>query len=259
MIESESPEGRCPSPSPQRTMVIPVLDQGLDGQYGIRTLLEDLHAVPGEVVCVFNSRDVFEQLHQHPRIDKFCFNSHNAGVSRAWNQGLGLAEGRCVFFLNADLHVQAAAIEKLEDHLVSLRDAVIAGPQGSLIDFSRMKVLKYFGKGAVRAPIRTHDVSGFFFAVHRKRFQDAGLIFDTRFSPCFFEEWDIGLQAFQAGLSLYTVPVTEYEHQWGISSAPSDTLVHYFGRPLKRGDILKANRKKFMEKWGGVVNFQAGV
>ena len=111
-------------------MVIPVLDFSPHGAYNILTLLDDLVPVAGEVICIFNSPEVFDRLRDHPRIDKFCFNKLNAGVSRSWNMGINLAEGRAIVIMNADLHVSAAAIEQLEDYLFSLPDAVMVGPQG---------------------------------------------------------------------------------------------------------------------------------
>ena len=96
-------------------MVIPVLDFSPHGAYNILTLLDDLAPVAGEVICIFNSPEVYDRLRDHPRIDKFCFNKLNAGVSRSWNMGINLAEGRAIVIMNADLHVSAAAIEQLEE------------------------------------------------------------------------------------------------------------------------------------------------
>jgi GT2 family glycosyltransferase len=232
-----------------RSMVIPVLDFSPHGRFNIITLLEDLRTVAGEVVCIFNSSEVFEKLRDHPRIDKFSFNKLNAGVSRSWNMGINLAEGRTVVIMNADLHVSGAAIEQLEQYLFSLPDAALVGPQGSHLDFKNLKLVRYFEKGAFDAPVRTHDVSGFFFALHRERFLKHRLQFDVQFSPCFMEEWDMGLQAIQAGLACYAVPVTGFEHHWGISDARENTRINYFGRDVFRNDVLEANRRKFLVKW----------
>ncbi len=233
----------------ERSFVIPVLDFSPHSAYNIVTLLEDLEGVPGEVICIFNSNEVFEKLHRHPRIDKFSFNKLNAGVSRSWNMGINLSEGRTIFIMNADLHVQSLIFEKLEHYLFALEKAVIVGPQGSHIDFKQLRVKRYFAKGKFDQPVRTHDVSGFFFGIHRERFLAHRLMFDVCYSPCFMEEWDMGLQVIQAGLACYAVPVKEFEHRWGISQARENTVINYFGRRLYRDDILLANRQKFMAKW----------
>ena len=234
---------------PARSFIIPVLDFSPHGPYNIRTLLKDLDNIEGEVICVFNSPEVFEELQMHPRIDKFCFNNLNAGVSRSWNIGINMAEGRVVFVMNADLHVLPAAIEQLEYYLLNLPYAVIVGPQGSHIDFANHQVLKYFKAGEFHEPVRTHDVSGFFFCINRNKFLSHGLRYDVQFSPCFCEEWDMGLQVIQAELACYAVPVTDFDHHWGVSGSNQNTKINYFGREVFRNDILQINRKKLAAKW----------
>ena len=235
----------------ERSFVIPVLDFSRHSPYNIFTLLTDLQGVAGEVICVFNGADVHRALREHPRIDRYCFNSQNAGVSRSWNIGINLAEGRSVFVLNADLHISPRAIEQLERYLFELPDAVIVGPQGTRVDAARLEILAYYSKGGFDAPVRTDDVSGFCFALHRERFLAHGLAFDVRYSPCFMEEWDMGMQVKRAGLACYAVPVNEFEHHWGISAASGDVRLAYFGREVSRDDVLEANRAKFLEKWFG--------
>ncbi|MFH1673059.1 MAG: glycosyltransferase family A protein [Pseudomonadota bacterium] len=233
--------------------MIPVLDFSPHSSYNIRTLLEDLENIPGEVICVFNSHEVYKELRSHKRIDKYCFNNLNAGVSRAWNIGINLAEGRAVFIMNADLHVGSSAIEELVSYLFSLEKAVIVGPQGSHIDFRHLRPTRYFEKHKFHEPVQTHDVSGFFFCIHLERFLAHRLMFDIQFSPCFFEEWDMGLQVIQAGLACYAVPVIDFEHHWGASRSKEDSKINYFGRELRLSDIFMENKKKFMAKWQGLI------
>jgi len=235
----------------ERSFVIPVLDFSRHGPYNIFTLLTDLQDAAGEVICVFNAPDVYRALREHPRIDRWCLNSANAGVPRSWNLGIDLAEGRSVFVLNADLHIAPRAIDALERWLFELPDAVIVGPQGSRLDFGRLEVLAYYEKGKFDAPVRTDDVSGFCFAIHRERYLAHGLAFDPRYSPCFMEEWDMGMQVRHAGLACYAVPVVEFDHHWGISAARGDVRIQYFGREVSRDALLEENRAKFLQKWFG--------
>jgi GT2 family glycosyltransferase len=236
----------------QRSFVIPVIDMSPHSKFNIQTLLDDLSAVEGEVICIFNSPEVFKTLHAHTRIDKFCFNKMNAGVSRSWNQGINMAEGRSVFIMNADLHIRPEAIEHMEAYLHQLPSAVLVGPQGSYLDFEALRVIRYFQKGTFDQPVHTHDVSGFFFAIHLQRFLKHKLCFDVRYSPCFMEEWDMAVQVMKAGLRCYCVPVMEWDHEWGISGRQDDPEIHYFGRSMRRNDILMANREKFKDKWFGI-------
>ena len=236
-----------------RSFVIPILDFSPHSPHNIRTLLRDLESISGEVICIFNSQGVYEELRSHPRIDKYCYNKLNAGVSRSWNMGINLAEGKAVFIMNADLHVKSTAVEKLEHYLFALDKAVIVGPQGTHINFQTLKAIRYFTSGAFQQPVRTHDVSGFFFALHLERLRKHRLSFDVQFSPCFFEEWDMGLQVMQAGLACYAVPVNEFEHFWGVSQASDDASINYFGRELRRRQIYLKNRERFVTKWRGIV------
>ena len=235
-----------------RSFIIPVLDFSPHGSYNIKTLLSDLENIQGEVICIFNSREVYDKLHTHSRIDKYCYNSLNAGVSRSWNIGINLAEGRSVFILNADVHVRPSAIEQLESYLFSLDKAVIVGPQGTHIDYKKLKPVKYFEKGTFSDPVQTHDVSGFFFAIHIERFLKHRLMFDVQFSPCFFEEWDMGLQIKQAGLASYAVPVKDFEHKCGASQDVKSS-VNYFGRQMTWQDIILKNKERFITKWYNTI------
>ncbi len=237
-----------------RSFVIPVLDFSPHSPYNINTLLEDLENIPGEVICIFNSREVYEALSNNTRIDKYCYNNLNAGVSRSWNLGLNMAEGKSVFILNADMHIGISGVEQMEHYLFTLDQAVIVGPQGALVDFEQLRDLNYFDKGKALQPVRCHAISGFFFAIHLKRFQSHRMAFDVQFSPCFFEEWDIGLQVMQAGFACYVVPVMDYEHHWGISSSNGNQKINYFGRELLRDQIFIKNREYFRNKWVPILS-----
>ncbi len=235
----------------KRSFVIPVLSLGKGAKYNIGSLLKDLEGIDGEVICIFNNEAVFCRLRHHPRIDKFCYNKTNAGVSRSWNMGINLAEGQTVFILNEDLHLQAPAVAQLERYLYDLPHAVMVSPQGSYLDFMNLRIIQYFQKGSFQRPVRTHDVSGFFFAVHLERFLLHKLAFDVRYSPCFMEEWDMGMQVMKAGLACYAVPVVDFDHQWGISGCRENLPIQYFGKTVYRNHLIEANRQKFMQKWFG--------
>lgn len=241
-----------PNAGISRSFIIPVLDFSPHSPYNIRTLLSDLENISGEVICIFNSHEVFEELRTHPRINKYCYNNLNAGVSRSWNIGINLAEGKSVFIINADVHVRLLTIEEMESYLFSLDKAVLVGPQGSHINYQKLSAMRYFKKGTFNEPVQTHDVSGFFFAIYLERFLKRHLMFDVQFSPCFFEEWDMGLQIMQAGLACYAVPVQGFEHEWG-ASKDANLSVNYFGRHMSRTDIMSKNRERFITKWHDVI------
>lgn len=234
--------------SPRRSFVIPVLDYSPASEYNILTLLKDLDEIEGEVIAVFNGAAVGEELKQHPRITRHAIMKQNVGVPRGWNIGLEMAESDTVFILNADLHLTAGAVDAVENGLRSLPHAACVGPQGSFVNFPLCKDYLYFDKGSFNAPVEVDAVSGFFFAVNRRLLDDHGIRFETRYTPCYFEEWDLGLKIRRAGLKNYIIPTTGYEHHWS-GSIRALRSIPYMGRDETAGEILMRNRQLFLAKW----------
>src|SRR5262249_35289559 len=87
-------------------------------RYTLTQVLGDLQSnvdLPIEVIVVCNGTDpaLIEVVKTHARIDKYCLNSVNVGVARAWNMGAMMAEGEVLCFLNDDVKIGPAAIEGL--------------------------------------------------------------------------------------------------------------------------------------------------
>lgn len=237
---------------PSRSFVIPVLDYSPASEYNILTLLKDLENVPGQVIVVFNSPVVAGEICNHPRIDQYVVMKQNVGVSRAWNVGLDISESPTVFILNADLHVSGETIDALEAGLWKLENAACVGPQGSFVNFELCCDHCYFDKGSFSEPLEVDAVSGFLFAVKRELFDDKTLKFEGAFTPCYFEEWDLGLQIRMAGYKSYVVPATAYDHHWSGTIRALRTIP-YLGREETAGEILFRNRELFQTKWRGIV------
>ena len=237
---------------PSRSFVIPVLDYSPASEYNILTLLEDLKNIPGQVIVVFNSPAVGEELRGHPRVDLSVVMQRNVGVSRAWNVGLAVAESPAVFILNADLHVSAETIDAMEEQLWALDRAACVGPQGSFVNFELCCDYRYFDKGTFSGAVEDDAVSGFLFCVRRELFDNGSLTFEPAYSPCYFEEWDLGLQIRMAGMKSYVVPTTGYEHHWSGTIRALRTIP-FLGREETAGEILLRNRELFQTKWRGIA------
>ncbi len=233
----------------EKSFVIPVLDMSPSSLYNIETLLKDLEKIEGEVIVVFNSLEMYEKFKNHERIDEFAVMKHNVGVSRAWNIGLDIARGKVTFICNADLHIEAQAVEKLYEAINELPDAAIVGPQGSYVNFENLKVFQYFEKGNFNEVHQVDDVSGFFFAVKTELFNSNVLHFDNQYTPCYYEEWDIALQAKLAGFKLYAVPMEGYNHHWGGSIGSFNREITYYDKQEFVKEIYDRNKKLFEEKW----------
>jgi GT2 family glycosyltransferase len=174
----------------------------------------------------------------------------NIGVARAWNLGLEIAVTPIVFILNADLHVGRSAVEALEQALQSLPGAACVGPQGSFVEYSLARDFIHFDKGTFDQPIEVDAVSGFFFAIQLKHFNEKVIRFENGLTPCYFEEWDLGLQIKQAGLKNYIVPTSDYDHHWS-GSIRALREITFFEKAETAGDILLRNRRLFLNKWRG--------
>lgn len=244
-----------------RSFIIPVLDYSPASEFSIATLLQDLEQIPGEVLVVFNDETVAAELKGHPRITRSAVMTENIGVARAWNVGIEMATTPVVFVLNADVHLEWAAVEMMEQGLHTLERAACVGPQGSFVNLRLTRDFLYFGKGEFDTPREVDAVSGFLFAVKREHFGPGGLRFENAFTPCYFEEWDLGLQIKRAGLKSYVVPTTAYTHHWSGSIAARQEI-DFMGRSESPQEILRRNRLLFLAKWhreGAHLLFESGI
>ncbi|HEY3308062.1 MAG TPA: glycosyltransferase [Desulfuromonadaceae bacterium] len=250
-IDADIPARVCIS-SARRSFVIPVLDMSPASEYNILTLLKDLEDIEGDVIVIFNGQEVAEHLKDHPRITRYAIMKQNIGVARAWNLGLEIAVTPTVFILNADLHVERQAIDALEQALYALPAAACVGPQGSFVEYALACDYIHFDKGAFNLPLEVDAVSGFFFAVKLQHFNEKIIRFENGFTPCYFEEWDLGLQIKRAGLKNYIVPTSAYDHHWS-GTIRALREINFYEKAETAGEIIMRNRRLFLNKWRGIT------
>jgi len=234
--------------SVQRSFIIPVLDYSPASPYNIKTLLDDLSQIGGEVIVVFNSELVANEIKNHPRVDHYAVLKENVGVARAWNLGLDMCRTDYAFILNADLHITKGVIEQLHEALKLLPHAAIVGPQGSYFNFETLKDYIYLDKGTFNTIMEVDAVSGFLFGLKTEPFQNKSLRFESNYTPCYFEEWDLGLQIKGAGLKSYVIPLNDYDHQWS-GSIRSYRQILYYDQAQTAKQIQLRNAALFQEKW----------
>ena len=240
--------GAILSSRPQRSFVIPVLDKSPASPFNIETLLKDLEAVEGNVIVVFNSEKMAATYAKHPRVTLSATLSQNVGVARAWNVGVHLSETPTVFVINADLHFRPKSIPIIERTLQRIERAAVAGPQGSFVNFFGCTDYQYFDRGMSSRPLQVDAISGFFFAVKRAHFASGDLRFEDDYTPCYFEEWDLGLQCREKALECWIAPTTEYDHEWS-GTIKANKVVRYFDHQESIFDIHARNTKRFHAKW----------
>ncbi len=232
----------------KRSFIIPVIDYAPASQYNIKTLLDDLEKIGGEIIVIFNSQEVGEQLRNDPRIDDYAIMKRNVGVSRGWNIGLDISRTPVSFIVNSDVHIEKETVDIVENGVIELPKAAVVGPQGSFFHFFSTRDIQYFDKGSFDEPFIVDAVSGFLFAVRTKYFSEAKLKFESGYTPCYFEEWDTGLQIKLAGLKSYVVPATAYDHEWS-GSIRSMKKIPFYDLKETPQQIWERNKILFENKW----------
>lgn len=241
---------------PRLSVIIPVLhlkrpvnpSRFFVPRYTLKEVLQDLQTnLPDtcEVIVVCNSRDedLLQLVTSHPRVDKYCLNSVNVGVSRAWNMGAGMAEGDALCFLNDDVAVGPGAMAALLEALA--RDNVgQVGPRGAR--WKQGAHDRFVGEQEVE---EADAISGFLFLIRAGLFRSLGG-FDVNYSPAGFEEIDMSFAIRRAGRKCLVVPgldVKHYHHH-GVSAYRSD--IQYLGHTIDSTALHERNKAYFMKKWG---------
>jgi GT2 family glycosyltransferase len=228
---------------------------------GLRELVRDLErhvTMPYELIVVCNNpRDEalvqFLRVHHRPDptaaggIRKFCVNSVNVGVPRAWNQGAMLAEGEYLCFSNDDVEVGPNGLEPLIEVLRARPDAGQAGPQGGLWDAA--------GSGprtGLEQVEEAEEISGFFFVLKRSVFEEVGG-FDVHYTPAWFEEIDMSFRVRSRGYRCLVVPQSNVRHHahYGVSS--NDAPIEFFHRSIRTEELFARNRDYFNRRWRAML------
>jgi hypothetical protein len=91
-------------------------------------------------------------------------------------------------------------------------------------------------------------ITGYVFALHLQRLHDAGIAFDPRLSPYFFEELDMMTKCRAAGLGAYAMPISPdmFSHEGGISQR--DRPIRYFGQLADRTRVIAINAARIFAR-----------
>ena len=195
-----------------------------------------------EVVIVDNDRPEPPEIGSPVRVIR---NLGNAGVARAWNQGISASTGEIVVLINPDTVVGSDFFERMEAFFEENASAGVAGPRildddGTLQLSARREVSMIsglFGRTSLltrlfprstlvrsQFPAITDDsvstqadwVSGACMAVRRRVLEEIGPL-DERFFM-YFEDADLCRRAREAGWSVYYLPHIEVTHGAGGST-----------------------------------------
>jgi GT2 family glycosyltransferase len=236
--------------------IIPVLDlrrpwtlnHGLAKARSLEHLLADLNHTRRstvEVVVVFNRQEsqLPEFIGTQSRIDKYCVNSTNVGVSRAWNMGAMLAEGEYLCFVNDDVEVDESALIKMREVLTADCTIGEVGPAGGrFVD----------GRGGRRVGQErmedADEISGFLFMTKRTVFDAVGG-FEIRFTPAGYEEIDFSFKVRRAGLRCCVIPGLSARHHHHNGASSTNRPIPFFSTETDRLSLHERNKRIFLEKW----------
>lgn len=217
-------------------------------RYTVREVLRDLDENVGlarEVIVVCNSRDpaAVEFVSRHPRVDKYCLNSVNVGVARAWNMGAQLAEGEALCFVNDDVEIGPGAIEALFKVLTGDQSVGQVGPRGAIWKDGAHQ--RFVGETAIE---QADAISGFLFMIRDAVFRETGG-FDVSYTPAGFEEIDMSFAIRRLGKKCLVVPglPIRHHHHHGVSAYRTE--IRYLSTSIDTEELHRRNQAYFLKKW----------
>lgn len=184
---------------------------------------------------------------------KLIRNERNLGFAKGCNQGLEIASGDAVLFLNNDTIVTPHWLSRMRKVLGADERIGIVGPVSNFVSGQQRIPASYTNIPEMEAFAETHAqhnanvcievrrVVGFCMLVGRKVLEDIGP-FDERYGLGNFEDDDLCLRALGKGYRIFIA---------------ADSFVHHFGHLTTQllgsevfGDLLHTNQVKAKEKWG---------
>lgn len=201
-----------------------------------------------EIVVVCNGVDpqLRDFIQSHPDIDRYCINSVNVGVARAWNMGAQLADGEVLCYLNDDVSVSEGALESLCDQLLASPEVGQIGPAGSYWrDCHHDRFVESQG------PVEVDVVSGFCFLIRSSTFHELGG-FDVNFSPAGYEEIDLSYRIRKDGLKCVVDPRAQIKHFHHHGVSAQRVEIAYLGQTVDTETLHERNSAYFRSKWNGV-------
>ncbi|WP_420482349.1 glycosyltransferase [Bacillus subtilis] len=206
-----------------------------------------------EVIVIDNgshdgTRDYLKQITSI----KAIFNKTNEGFAKACNQGLEVASGDNILFLNNDTVVTNQWLEPMikllyQDDKIGMVGPVsnyVSGPQQVPVNYTNVEEIEDFSRlyclqqqGRSKAVLR---LVGFCLLVKKKVLDQVGG-FDERFVGGSFEDDDLSLRVLQAGYQL-KIALDSFVHHHGHAT--------FTGNPdLSISQLYEENPQRFIDKW----------
>lgn len=219
--------------------------------------LERYTPLPHELIIVDNGStdgtcDYLNALAAEKKHVRVIFNDHNAGFSKANNQGAKYATGEYVLLLNNDVILTEGWLERLIACAESDATIGVVGPvtnkavgqqvvqivlpveNDPIQKFACMQLMKAAGNW-----FETHRIIGFCMLIKKAVVERTGLL-DERFGPGGFEDYDFCLRVKQAGYRIMIAEDVFIYHIGGLG---------YTQNNLDYDKLRAQNVQIFIDKW----------
>jgi GT2 family glycosyltransferase len=252
------PPGPAEAPAPEASIVVVAVDGLPFTRLCLESVLEHTEAPPFELLVVDNAssdgtRAYLELLAARDARVRVIRNEENRGFAAAANQGLASARGDLLLLLNNDTIVPPGWLTRLATHLAAESVGAV-GPVTNRIGTDAEVDVEYEMYGefleaaaereerSARESRHVRMLAMFCLALRRDVFEEIGPL-DERFELGMLEDDDYSERLRRAGYGLVCA---------------EDVLVHHFGEASfgdlfengERDALLKANVRRFEEKWG---------
>lgn len=200
---------------------------------------------PFEVIIVCNSADddLRSFVISHPAVSRYCLNSENVGVSRAWNMGANLAKGDILCFLNDDVSIEKGGLEAMRNLLLSDEKIGQTGAAGCYWGANG-----FGGMVEGRGPRDVDAVLGYCFMLRASLFHKLGGV-DINYSPAGCEDIDLSYKVREAGYRCVVdsdIPIKHHHHH-GVSAQKVD--ITFMGETIDTETLHVKNTAYFHRKW----------
>jgi GT2 family glycosyltransferase len=177
------------------------------------------------------------------KIDKYCLNSLNVGVARAWNMGAELSEGKYLCFINDDVRIGKRSVETLVMHLDENSNVAQVGPKGS-----NWRNGEHFEFVETDGPELADVISGFMFMVRADIYWSVGG-FDVSYTPAGYEEIDFSFNIRKFGFQNVVIPGLNINHNEHHGVSSFSTNIKFFNQQISTIELHERNREYFLGKW----------
>lgn len=151
---------------------------------------------------------------------KLIFNDENVGFSKGNNQGLEIAEGEYIGFLNNDILLSPNWFEECEKVFIKGDNTAFVSPTQLCPKFENVTSENYIENFIPSDSFyKTFDDCQFACVITKRAVLNNVGIFDENFSPAFFEDNDLKCSAIEKGYNTYVTKNACFFHYSSVTSA----------------------------------------